>query len=300
MGIITEDSSGEKLSKKVRFLNCFRRLFKQPLLEKWLVKRTFGKSPNSFFAKMVPNNYQYSPKSMRQVDIGGGLSFTVDIHDYIGHYIFFGFRSIEMDKLFSLINRSDTVIDIGANYGFVTLKIASIVGNDGKVYSFEPDPQNFQSCLINVSQNRFKNITLENKGLGPLTSQMFLEVNTPSNRGGNRINNNPSKEHVLVEIITLDDFVEGKQIDNINLIKIDVEGFEHQILQGAINTIKKFKPICFIEIDEQNLQLQGDSARDIIILLSNLGYTHFERADNGESVSVDSDFNNMHYDIVCK
>lgn len=287
------------LNTKVKVLNLIREVFKINFLENWLAKRTYGKSVHSLYAKLTPNNYQYTPGSIRNIT-RDGINFSVDLYDYIGHDIFYGFGSTEMNNLFSLIKPGDVIIDIGANYGFFTLSFAKRVGPNGKVYSFEPDPKNHKAFSININRNSFTNITSVNKGLGSTNGQMILEVPVAWNRGGNRINPNPEGEHSVVDIITLNDYVSSVDIKRVDLIKIDVEGFEFQILKGARNVLDKFHPTLFIEIDDENLDDQGDSPVKILEFLMELGYTDFERADDRTKVNLLSNFKNIHYDIICR
>lgn len=84
----------------------------------------------------------------------------------------------------------------------------------------------------------------------------------------------------------------------VNLIKIDVEGYELRVLLGAEATLKKFYPILFIEINDANLCYQGDSARDLIQFLFRIGYTRITNATTEQLISIDEDITNQHLDII--
>jgi FkbM family methyltransferase len=202
--------------------------------------------------------------------------------------------------LFTLCQKGYTVIDVGTNIGYVLLKFAQIVGPQGKVYGFEPDPFNYFKCLHNLSLNKFTNIHVENCGLGHLRGSFNLSVDTNSNRGGNRITlGDNSKEMVKVKVIKLDNFIAMHHIPKIDLVKIDVEGFELNVLKGAENIIKQHQPTLFIELDDNNLKQQGQSARELVEFVVNLGYqvTH---AEVETVITPNNDFRNIHIDIICK
>jgi hypothetical protein len=126
---------------------------------------------------------------------------------------------------------------------------------------------------------------------------MQMELRTPSNRGGNRINGH-AKNSYDVQINKLDNVIPHLNISRLDLIKVDVEGYELKVLQGAEETLKTFKPILFVELDDNNLKDQGDSAELLIRFLKACGYNKLTDAESSEVVSPDDDFRNCHFDII--
>lgn len=285
-------------SSRVRLLNFFRNIFRLPFLEPFLAALTRGKPPGHLICKLVPNPYQYSEGTFRVVR-QNGTAFCVDISDYIGHYIYFGFQDLGVDKLFSLCKEDFCVLDIGTNIGWTALNFARIA-KDGRVMGFEPDPYNFDRCASNIALNNFKNIIVFPIGLGNENRQMEMEIRTPTNRGGNRIYRNSRNESRMVEVERLDDFAPLKECERIDLIKIDVEGYELNVLRGAIHTLKKYKPVLFIELDDNNLKDQGDSAAALIEFLLKNGYREIHHAETGVTLVGVTDFDDCHYDIVAR
>lgn len=286
------------LSAKVQVLNSFRNVFKITFLESLLASLTRGKSPDHFFCKLVPNPYQYTPGTFKVLK-RNGIAMRVDISDYIGHYLFFGFEDCGMQKLFSLCHEKFNVLDVGANIGWTVLNLAQIAKN-GKVLGFEPDPYNFERCSDNILLNDFKNLHAFPVGLGNANQQVDMEIRTPSNRGGNRIatvGNNSSRP---VQIVKLDDFAPVQELKSIDLIKMDVEGYELNVLRGAKGILTKHKPILFIELDDNNLKDQGDSALALIEFLFGVGYSEMTEAESGVRISVQTNFNNCHFDIIAR
>jgi FkbM family methyltransferase len=260
-----------------------------------------GRSVNSLSAKLVPNNYQYSKGTFRKFATEQGVSMDVDISDYVGHYLYFGFKDEGHQKLYRLVKEGMKILDIGTNIGSTLLRFAKLTGGTGFIYGFEPDPINYKECLKNLSLNEFKNIKVSNIGLGNENNEFDLYEDSDGNRGGNRIsfdrNNSKRKSRITVE--KLDDWSKKNQVVDIDLIKIDVEGFEYKALMGGEYLIRKNMPILFIELDDNNLKNVGDSAQGLVKLLEDWGYS-IKNSLNNESVSSKNDFTDCHYDIIAE
>lgn len=250
--------------------------------------------------KLVPNPYQYPSGSKRSYS-KNGIKLELDISDYIGHYIYFDFPDPSHQTLIDLAKPGATILDVGTNIGGTVLSFACAVGESGKVYGFEPDPLNYKRCLHNLRLNSFKNIEVLNAGLGNEKAKLKLEVRTPENRGGNRIagSSSPVGEFSVIDVVTMNDFVKEKNISKVDLIKIDVEGFELKVLEGGRRVLQNSKPVLFIELDDNNLKDQGNSAKELISFLKDLGYNKIIHAENNSPVDEHSDFRNCHYDIIC-
>lgn len=287
-----------RVSGKVKVFNVFRGVFKIPFLERALVSLTIGKPPDHLFCKFVPNPYQYSPGTYREID-RNDIRLRVDISDYIGHYLYFGFLDTGIGNLFSLCKKNFTVIDIGTNIGWVALNFARI-SQTGRVIGFEPDPFNYNECKKNIDRNALLNLTVLPYGLGETSAEVGMEVRTPDNRGGNRIAPKGGSSSVTVYIKQLDDINEVSLLPAIHLMKLDVEGYELKVLRGAADTLQKHKPTLFIEIDDENLRDQGDSAKDLISFLELNGYGSISHAETNVKVTSSTNFSHCHFDIVAR
>jgi FkbM family methyltransferase len=286
-----------KITPRVRFLNFFRIIFKVPFLEKFLSTLTQGKSPNHFFSKFVPNPYQYPANSYRQIHLSG-IQMTIDISDYLGHCLYFGIDGKERQShkhLFALVSNGYDILDIGSNIGFTVLSMAQL-SIKGKVIGFEPDRLNYERCLININQNNFGNINLYNIGLGSEDMSIPMEVRTEFNRGGNRVALNGKGE--IIEVKKLDNLFPSLNISKVDLVKIDVEGYELHVLQGAKKLLQQFKPTLFIELSDDNLRYHGGSAKELIEFLVRTGYSSIVKADSNFEIKTDFNFKNCHFDII--
>lgn len=289
-----------KLSQKTKFLNLLRSVFMIPPVEKVLVRLTQGNSSNHFFSKLIPNHYQYPLHSWRKVK-EHGITVRVDIGDYIGHCIYFGFDGTERqsyERLFSLCQPGFNVIDVGANIGYTTLVLGKQTGS-GTVLGFEPDPINFDQATANLNANRLSNIRLSNKGLGETPGGAYLEERLATCRGANRVTIH-AKVGIPFDMVTLDSALSEMAFGKVDLMKVDVEGYEVKVLRGAQKTLLEFKPLLFLEVDEINLKAQGDSAEALISFLRSLGYSSFLQADTLIPVPEGSDFTGCHFDLIAK
>ena len=285
---------------KTKILNLVRQVFRLPLLEKALTKLTLGKSPDDLISRLPANHYQYPKFSFRNV-VRDGINYKLDLSDAVDWYIYFGFREQSRMKLYALVKPGDVVFDIGANVGDITLHLAKITGEKGAVFSFEPDPFNFKRFKENVGLNTFKNIHANNLGLGNKAGKFKMALFRTDNRGMTRIVDTPSSAvHAEVEITTLDEFLNSHLLPpRVNLVKIDVEGYETNVLKGATQFLQKYKPVLFIEVVDDHLREQHTTARELVSLLESLNYT-CKHSETGKPFTSANDFTNCHFDLIAE
>jgi FkbM family methyltransferase len=170
-----------------------------------------------------------------------------------------------------------TVIDGGAHVGFYTLLAAQLVGPNGRVFSFEPDPYNFRCLVFNVGKNRYENVTVVQKAIADrIGNTIFYQSSgTISSSLGKRKENENffqgmSVEKVEVPSTTLDAELDGAPV---NVIKLDIEGAETLALQGMNEIIHRDHPlVLFVEINPSALRSLGTSPEILIRTLKNLAF----------------------------
>ncbi|HRN93192.1 MAG TPA: FkbM family methyltransferase [Chitinophagales bacterium] len=151
----------------------------------------------------------------------------------------------------------DNFIDVGANIGFVSLAAAKFC-SQGKVFSFEANPDTFKILEENIRLNNFKNIQPYSMGLGSEKSVLKIFPNTlKNNRGGaSMVQSDLNKDEVGVEVAIdkLDNVLDGNT--TISMMKIDVEGFEMEVLKGATALLSsKNAPALIVECSESRNNL---------------------------------------------
>lgn len=194
-----------------------------------------------------------------------------------------------------ILNTDDVFIDVGANIGQYSL-FASMCLKDGKVISFEPVKKIFDQFKDSVVKNKINNIVLYNKACGSENKQILINKKNDDAGGSTFINLDfgSKKDTELVDIVILDDILISE--DKVNFIKIDVEGFEYEVLLGLKNIINKFKPIFLIEYSPNIYKQNNPQNSELIIkfLLDN----KYEITDLSDMKKVITDKHYQNKDIV--
>jgi len=173
--------------------------------------------------------------------------------DWIQHHLYFmgEYDSPSMRWLEANLKPGAVVLDIGANIGVFTLKMAELVGDSGKVLAFEPHPTNASQLLENISLNNLENCSLYQIALGDRTCLVQMPAVDPLNQGMAKITDNGHSAAIKVLCQRGDDLTEIRSLDRLDCIKIDTEGFELAVLAGIEQTIAKHNPVLLIEFDNQ-------------------------------------------------
>ncbi|MBX2833792.1 MAG: FkbM family methyltransferase [Micavibrio sp.] len=179
-------------------------------------------------------------------------------------------RSSEEKFLRTLIEPENTLIDIGANIGNISLALAPHCKN---ILSFEPHPRTFQYLSDNISLNGAQNITPHNLALGREKGE--LHFSSLSDDSQNCVST--KKTSLSVSVCRLDDIAPAVPI---KLIKIDVEGYEGEVLKGAEAVCKRTKYI-YLECIEEALNKYGWSEVELVKFLQELNFTLNEVSDTG-------------------
>jgi hypothetical protein len=256
---------------KLRFFNYFRNWIRIIRLDYLFPPLTNSKGYDNFFVKCLPQNYQYPKYSIRKVK-RDEIWYELDLSEYMEWVIYYGLNVENRSDLYCLVKRDMVLFDVGSNIGETLLNFAKLTGDNGKVYGFEPVPYSFNKCSNNILLNRFNNVSVSQIALSNKEETLFFHEANNNNSGGVFMNKNNTPGSYKVEGITLDAYVERIGITHLDLIKVDVEGFETNVLKGAGETCRKFRPNLFVEVDDINLKNQGSSASELIALITSYGY----------------------------
>ena len=220
-----------------------------------------------------------------------------------------GYDSHNFTAVSKFVKPDAICFDIGANIGVYSVVMANIVGRHGAVHSFEPVSHIRRKLQLNMKLNNQKYIHLNDFALGAEEDEMeMLQVKKDQYRGGTSTfvhNENVSAmgvdkfEKVLVKISTLDGYVEKNNIEDMSFIKMDVEGFEWNVLDGGRESIRKFSPIILMEYDSARHEADTIKFRDFF---EQEDYSVFEfSAFDEELVLVPFEFEGcpMGRNIIC-
>lgn len=206
--------------------------------------------------------------------LDNGMPIIVNKHDrcvcwfirLLGHW-----DSNETRVLEHIIKKGFKIIEVGANFGVYTLKMAQLVGEKGKIYAFEANPTVSKYLSQSIKINNLNSIvTLFEKAAGDIPGQSFLNFGL-QNIGGGHLVETASPFSVKTEIVRLDDVVKEEHID---VLKIDAEGFELKILKGAKSIIDKNIDhiIIIMEFIPTHLENQKSDPKEIVNLLKSYGF----------------------------
>jgi FkbM family methyltransferase len=228
------------------------------------------------------------PSADLQKSFKGGITWLSDeriaIYTTADNYIEWtilssGTYESDIEKLISIsLTEGDVALDIGGNIGLQSLRMAKYVGKSGKVLAFEPLNYLRKKFLKNIHLNRLKNINLYPYALSDQESKMTFSVNEHHWNQGTfslmQSDNGTTLQEIEVKIA--DEMVEIINLQKLTLIKIDVEGFEFNVLKGLSNTIEKFKPRIIFEYDENYWEKNHQSMQACYKFLSNYNYDLFK------------------------
>jgi FkbM family methyltransferase len=175
------------------------------------------------------------------------------------------------DELFfrRYLQDKDNAIDIGANIGTLTLVAAAIVGKEGKIYSIEAHPMTYKYLLGNMELNNSSNIEALNYAVGETSKKIGFSDLYSDDRNQVSIDG----KGIQISMVKLDELL---TIDReINLLKIDVEGYEKFVFEGASSILDRTQCIYF-ESWETHCRIFGYSTIDIIDLLKKKGFQCFK------------------------
>ncbi len=180
-----------------------------------------------------------------EVDLKGGM------HDSV---FFFGqYEPAVSEVVSAIVRRGDNCLDIGANFGWFTTLLSGLTGGEkGSVYAFEPMPDVFDGLKINVRLNNLpKNVFLSNLALGDEIKQVALHrfTDLPSGHSSLSAAGRENFQVFNVPMTTLDSYLAERKIENVDFIKLDIEGAEMMFLRGATKLFEqKIPPFIIAEM----------------------------------------------------
>lgn len=153
----------------------------------------------------------------------------------------------EVEFFLAVLSAGDVVVEAGANIGAHTVPIARKVGPQGKVYAFEPQRHLFAVLCTNICLNGLENVVPEWAAVGAEPGQTAIPMPSLASRanfGGIGLGTGEP-----VRMVTIDSL----NLTALRLLKADVEGFERHVIEGAAETIRRCKPVLFVENDRRAL-----------------------------------------------
>lgn len=171
------------------------------------------------------------------------------------------------------LSPGEVVVDIGANIGYYTLEFARTVGAEGRVYAFEPHPENFKMLSKNIEVNGYHNIAPIQAALSDHAGDLLLECNAV-NHECHHLSTAAGQRAIRVHTLTLDEYF-GPTIPTISLVKLDVEGYELHVIRGMRRLLTANQRIrLVVEFAPKYLRRAGVRPRDLLHELQGLGFRY--------------------------
>jgi FkbM family methyltransferase len=215
-------------------------------------------------------------KIWARIEAGAAEGLWIELNPRTGQSYVRGEVEIAVQKiLVERLKPGMIFYDLGANIGFFTLLAARLVGERGKVFSFEPDPENGARLRRNIQRNGFTNVTVVDAGIWSFTQKRHFvtaDSASPDHGIGKFVVPHGPDIGTLIPCISLDDFTVDSPLPD--AIKCDIEGAEIEALRGAERTLRAKRPwiVC-----EMHSPANEQAAREI---LSRFDYT-LEARDKG-------------------
>lgn len=216
----------------------------------------------------LPEHGRFQLPGYYQLINGKHGVFVVNPHDcYVGQAIatYGEYCEHEVELFSRIVKPGDTVVEVGANIGAHTVPLAQLVGAHGRVYAFEPQHIVFQNLCANIALNSLLNVCTYSQAAGAASGQATLpavDYTKLGNFGGIELQN--LGQGTTVPVARLDDVL--TDLSNIRLFKLDVEGWEQSVLEGAPNLIARHRPVLYLEND------RVDKSQSLIEHIQTLDY----------------------------
>jgi len=213
-----------------------------------------------------------------------GHKLFLDKLDSLGLFLHRSYEEYETEIVKKIIKKGETVVDVGANIGYFTLIFAKLVGKNGKVFAFEPDPSNLDLLKKNIETNGYKNVILVNKALSSKTgtTKLFL---SDINLGDHMIvDAKENRSSIEIDTITGDDYFSGF-MEKINFIKMDIQGAETDSIIGMSSLLGKMTDVkIMIEFAPKKLKNFGHNPIELLNILTENDFKLFEINDDKKKI----------------
>ncbi|MBP7936789.1 MAG: FkbM family methyltransferase [Phycisphaerae bacterium] len=165
------------------------------------------------------------------------------------------------------------MIDIGANIGIVTAVLAELVGSKGRVYAFEPNPELCGLLRKMIKRNQYENVSLYETALGDEEGELELAVPHGHSGGASFVRRTQDSASVRVSVRRLSPILRDADAKSVRLVKLDVEGFELEVLLGAREWFKDHAPDAILF--ELNDSATKQDCHPTVRVLQELGFAFF-------------------------
>lgn len=226
----------------------------------------------------------------------GGVVYDVDLSEGIdlSLFLFGGFQTHVTATRFYTIPRDAVIFDVGANVGSMCLNFARHAP-EGRVYAFEPTLYAYKKLRTNLALN--PDLAARIQALHAYVSNQSAEGRPVAAYSSWKVDGTASETHPvhgglsappeITRVLTLDEFRRDEAIDRVDFLKIDTDGHELDVLEGALATLRECRPTVVFEIGDYLLKERGQTFAQFLDLFDPLGYTLIN-SKNGARVTLEN------------
>ena len=205
-----------------------------------------------------------------------------------------GFETAEIEFVKRFLKPGMTVLDVGAHHGLYTLLASRLVGRTGKVIAFEPSPRERKRLAKHVRWNRLREVQIEPYALGAKSGEAKLYLTDSINDWCNSLRPpaDGAEQIVTVPVRALDEVISQFKLNEIDLLKLDIEGGELDALTGAEKTLTSTdRPVILIEVQDHRTAPWGHKGVDVIRFLEKMRYEWATVSSHGylQKMNTESD-----------
>ena len=204
------------------------------------------------------------------IEVDGLPMYIFNRPHFVGAHVVRHYEPYTLRLFKNAVKPGATVLDVGANVGYFTLIAARQAGRGGRIYAFEPGPDNVAVLARNIKINKFQNVTVVPKAVSDRAGTANLVLGEDSDQ--HSLFGPPmvaSSGTVAVECVALDDFLQ----DAPDVIKLDVEGNELFALNGMRRTLERSEPlVMFVELNPVCLRQANMEPEDLVSKLREFGF----------------------------
>jgi FkbM family methyltransferase len=206
-----------------------------------------------------------------------GIKLWVDPASNFGNRVLReGNYEAELTSAFrELLGAGQTFLDVGGNEGWFSMLAAKLVGPGGRVLTCEPQERLWPVILKNIALNEFTNVQLLPFAVGELRGRGLINLYPSLNTGSSNINSQKRRweKQQAIELVPLSDVLDSLHDGPVDLLKVDVEGFEHKVLVGAGRHLGTTIKQLVVELHPAQLAALGSSLERVVKLLRDRGYS---------------------------
>lgn len=238
-----------------------------------LKPRPLKAAANRVIRWLLPHTIQYGPAKVvlnpKDPVVSGALAFRV-------------YERSELVFVSNALKPGMTMLDVGANVGLYSALGGQLVGSQGRVIALEPDPESFRYLQLTIQKNGLRNVHALRMAASDQTGMAYLFTSS-SNRGDSRLYDNElSDNKVRIKTVRLDDYLPQIGIEEVEFIKVDVQGFEGHVLSGLEKTIRRSPRLTIIaEFWPEGLRRAGSDPSQFLAQLERWGMHLYKLGNNG-------------------